>query len=599
MVSIPSNSKAHSKHDTIWGVGAEMKRRLSLARAASRALMVSAVSLAFASVSAQAQLRLHSDSEEAVTTALVAQISKAQTEADAALDAQRAYFVEAIDRQRKLRVQYELVRRDDFFVEVMGRPSSTGLLRKRIGEDWHELVGPTNSQQTPNFPQPNEDSIFVQYANAFDELERGQRELSSQRRQLDILVATFEAKGGKGKYCDADGKGDVKFEANGDTDEATTIRDVCGEIKKNSDRIAVWNPKLKSFTIGGLLAKAIADAKDIAGLNKAQAALAKQVAAQVKALDAYYQCELSQATFSDTIKTSAAATQEALNSIASGKADAVFKTSTITGLFKILPSFLNGSGAVDCSKPVEAESPQPPEGNSGISPQDILNAIKAIDHLAVGDALLGALRDAALTAQESALEDALQGLAAAPADKPATLTGQRAQAALRIFGNLDRLYLARSGQLPDTAGVLVALADVKMRQSSARIESNRLAELERLAALRVTALRKWGILLVKAHNAIPKNSNPVGRGGAGIGPALLRYNDSVNFGAIPAKLTEFDMKNDRYLPWIDREKAIVDASYAMLALAAAQLQAYGKGGLRPETIAQILHAIGVGAIAVK
>ena len=58
------------------------------------------------------------------------------------------------------------------------------------------------------------------------------------------------------------------------------------------------------------------------------------------------------------------------------------------------------------------------------------------------------------------------------------------------------------------------------------------------------------------------------------------------------------MVKGRYLPWLDRERAVVDAGYAVLTPAAAQLQAYGKGELKPETIAQFLQAIGLGAIAV-
>jgi len=141
--------------------------------------------------------------------------------------------------------------------------------------------------------------------------------------------------------------------------------------------------------------------------------------------------------------------------------------------------------------------------------------------------------------------------------------------------------------------VLVALADVRMRQATAKIEADRLAELGRLSKLRLVALRQRAIGLAEAKGELAKGDE------AAWARALRRYNDSWNNGAIPATVIENDMSKARYLPWLDRERAVVDAGYAILAPAVVQLQAYGKGGIKPETIAQFLQVIGLGSIAVS
>lgn len=86
---------------------------------------------------------------------------------------------------------------------------------------------------------------------------------------------------------------------------------------------------------------------------------------------------------------------------------------------------------------------------------------------------------------------------------------------------------------------------------------------------------------------------------AGLSNALRRYAESVNRGSVPTAVLTNRMVKGRTLPWLDREKAVIEATYAVLAPAVAQLQAYGKGGITSDTIAQFLQAAGLGGIAVK
>jgi hypothetical protein len=320
---------------------------------------------------------------------------------------------------------------------------------------------------------------------------------------------------------------------------------------------------------------------------------AATVAAQLKDLDRYYQCELDRTNLAAEIRADAAAVQQALDFLAKGDPDAVFAPGTFASLWNALTT---NKIDPDCTKPPPpaAEPGADAAANGGgISAADILGAVRKLDKYAADDALLAAVRDSALEIQGSALNQALTGLAAAPGTAVEGATAQRAQAALRIFGNLDTIYRARAGTLPDTAGVLVALADVRMRQATAKIETERLAELDRLSKLRLIALRQRAILLAQAHGEL------AGGDDAAVGRVLRRYTDSWNKGAIPAAVITNDMTKGRYLPWLDRERAVVDAGYAVLAPAIVQLQAYGKGGIKPETIAEFLQAIGLGSIAVS
>jgi hypothetical protein len=538
-----------------------------------------------------AQVRLYSPSEEQLTTELATQLDAAHAAQTAAFDAHRAYLVEALARDRKLLVERELAERDAFLTMVLSSKTPASDLSKRIDREWAEIFG---SEAGPG--------SLRNFRNAAKDLANAEIEQRGARRQRAIAIALFEVKGGKGRYCDERGQGAPNFEILGDSKEAATVRAMCEDLASVTQHIA------KAYELAGsgsavlgdanraaqgALDVAIQEAKEIDTLIEAQTALSATVAAQAKELDRYYQCELGRTTRAAEIRADAAAVQQALDILAKGNSASVFAPGTFATVWNALTT---NRIDPDCTKP----SPAPANADGGgvaangrtISATDILDAVGKLDHLGAGDALLAAVRDSALEVQGSALNQALSGLAAPPGTAVEGTTARQAQAALRIFGNLDTLYRARAGTLPDTAGVLVALADVRMRQATAKIEADRLAELDRLSKLRLVALRQRAIGLAEGKVEIAKGDD-----GAS-GRALRRYNDSWNNGAIPATVITNDMTKARYLPWLDRERAVVDAGYAVLAPAVVQLQAYGKGGIKPETIAQFLQAIGLGSIAV-
>lgn len=556
----------------------------------SRAIFAGACVTMVLATPAAAQFRLYSKSEEDRTASLSAELEKARVAHLAALDAHRTYLVEALQRERSLLVQRELAERDALITLILSAKARDQdpfkLLGHQIDDEWLQVAG--------TLPKPVAYTDFVSVAHQLDSFEI---ERAGLRRNRAALITIFEGLGGKGSYCADDGTGKVTFTKLGDSDEAQAIGDVCDEIVTNEKQITTAYSRAGpgSAVLGnpagastGIIGDALAEAREIARLVETRRVLAKTVAAQMKDLDAYYRCEVERGSVSDEIRSDAAAVQTALDILAKGEADKVFDAATFKDAWVKLTS---SNVDRDCTKPAPARAPV--KEAEGLSAADVLSVVGALDKYFGKDAVLALLREAALDIQGSSLGDALNGLAAAPADKPDSKTAGRVLAALRIFGGLEQYSRASAGKMPDTTGVLVALADVRMRQAVAKIEADRLDELDRLSKLRLVALRQRAIQLASARSELANKTD------AGLSNALRRYSESVNRGAVPATVLTNSMEKSRTLPWLDREKAVVEAAYGVLAPAVAQLQAYGKGGITPDTIAQFLQAAGLGGIAVK
>ncbi len=537
---------------------------------------------------AAAQLRLHSASEEEITQRLVDELDKARAAHLAAIDAHRAYLVDALSRERKLLTEREIAERDAFLTIILAKrvigPSQADALSEQIAADWKELTGSRGTAKER-----------LSFANGARLLRAAELERNALLRDRDTLIVEFEARGGKGSYCDTAGSGDVEFETLRTSLEAQGIQSSCDDLKTVTTTLGRYY-KLggsASSLLGdpdgltaGAIGEALSEAQNLKALLTAQKSLSKAVATQTKSLDAYYQCELNRPTAADSIRSDVAAVQDALDMLANGDPTDVFAPATFNQVWKTLTT---QPVDPDCRK--DAPGATAPTAKDA-DPAKILPLIGKLDKYFAKDALLAAVRETALNVQGSALNDALNGLAT-EAEVPDSKSARHAAAALRIFGNLDTIYRGGKGTLPDVSGVLVALADVRMRQATAKIEADRIAELDRLNKLRVAALRQRAIFLADAEFALAPKSDEA------VMIALRHYRDSWNMGAVPAIVIRNDMVKSRYLPWVDREKAVVEAGYAVLAPAAAQLSAYGKGGLKPETIAEFLQALGLGAIAVK
>ncbi|MGN7159373.1 hypothetical protein [Sphingomonas sp. SAFR-052] len=539
---------------------------------------------------AAAQVRFHSASEEEATALISNELDKARLAHLSALEAHRTYLVDALTREQTLLVQRELAERDALITLILtakarGEDPFT-LLASQIDDEWSELAG--------TLPKP---IAFVDFVSVAHQLNSYEIERAGLIRNRAALISIFEEMGGKGSYCALDGSGQVAFTQRAGTDESDAIIDTCKEISANEARIQsrsilagpAWallgNP---AGSNAGMIGQALSEVREIALLLETQDVLAKTVAAQMKSLNEYYKCEVDRGSVTQDVRADAAAVQSALNVLAKGDAVTVFKADTFKDVWNKLTS---NNIDPNCAKPAPLKASVPEA--KGMSADDVLAALGALDKYFTKVAVLALVRDTALDIQGSSLGDALNGLAAAPTDVSASKAAGRVMAALRIFGALEQYSLASAGKMPDITGVLVALADVRMRQATAKTEADRLAELDRLSKLRLVALRQRAVQLAGARNELATKTD------AGLSNSLRRYSESVNRGVIPATVLTNGMTKSRTLPWLDREKAVVEAAYAVLAPAAAQLQAYGKSGITPDTVAQFLQAAGLGGIAVK
>lgn len=545
------------------------------------------------SAPATAQVYLHSPSEEKRGDELVANLAKARDAHLAALDAHKAYLTELLAKHRTLTVQREIAQRDQFFTLLLSA-SARGqdprdILRQSISADWSELTG-----QVATITQ------LDGFSDAAFDVKTIEILLSSLRRDRTLFIQLFERKAGKGStYCDDKGDGTPTFGANDPLEEASDIRAVCLELAKKNKELARAYSRAGSASAllgdpkafgGGMIAQAFAERREIDDLINAQAVISKAAKQQMDALHKYYQCELKKGGTLAKVSGVAAEVQKALDDLASGDRAKVFNDAALDKLLKDL-----NKDIPDCNAAAPAkDAPAAPDKGTpeGISAKQLISLIGNLDRYAAGDALLAAIQEQALDLKASKLSEALTGLATNTEIEQDTPTATVAAAAIRLFSNAEQIALAQSGRLPDTVGVLVALAEVRMRQATAKIEADRLAELKRSAGLKVVALRQRATMLSEANVALQPAGEPAFQ------MSLLRYASSWNQGAIPAAVANNDMIYGRYLPWAAREHAVVEASYAMLEPAAAQLQTYGQGGVTTKTIADLLHAAGLGAIAV-
>ncbi|EQA98677.1 hypothetical protein L288_20225 [Sphingobium quisquiliarum P25] len=90
----------------------------------------------------------------------------------------------------------------------------------------------------------------------------------------------------------------------------------------------------------------------------------------------------------------------------------------------------------DCTEPAPAKAPV--KEAEGLSAAEVLSAVGALDKYFGEDAVLALLRETALGIQGSSLGEALNGLAAAPTDKPNSKTAGR-------VNNIHAAYLSRRG----------------------------------------------------------------------------------------------------------------------------------------------------------
>jgi hypothetical protein len=575
---------------------------------------------------AVAQVYLHSDAEEKLTSELAAKLEEAEKAHLAAIDAHEAYLKDMLAQERRLIVERSLALRDGYLVAVLNQDTPAkqkDALALYIDFAWQDVFG----RKLPK-------DFSFDYQSEIAKIDSLEFSLVDARSAFMFEISNFtKAPLAFDKYCIDDvghflgvPKGSLSSDdPNVDLDAIVDdLKDQCeGRIayaaralKTARDRFGA-SSELAVFTDAGSedrlgeLGAARLELRQINAAIEAQKVVAKALNGKYAALEKYAKCEASKVGGAVRIAAIADLFNQLIDGLANAEAG-TFAPKTETKEGKEEPALsleqalqqLNNLAipAADCAAPApagDATAPAPTPAPAPIQVADVLKALKAFDQYALNQSFAAAVKAKALDIQGNALGRILTGLAEAPSDADAD-TDERerviARSLLRAIGHLEQFKAAKNGTLPDTAGVLVTLAQVKMNQTDAQIEADRLAELKKLAELRVTALTQRGLQLASAGYSLQRfDATRPDR----LDQALLLYGSSWDQGAIPATVALEDMRNGRFLPWLARERTVVEATFAVLKPAVAELEAYGSGGIQPSLIAQLLQAIGVNAIAVQ
>lgn len=210
---------------------------------------------------------------------------------------------------------------------------------------------------------------------------------------------------------------------------------------------------------------------------------------------------------------------------------------------------------------------------------------------------LGALLTA--VSSKTSAEILADAKAAGPNAKRPSTGAILAVALVELATPINTLAQYYGHSLPDTNGVLVALAEARLRENLAQLEAGRLTTLLTLAEQAMAAkageaglLTEAKVALGKAHTAATQALKKRLED-----EAAVAYSMSVSRGEIPGEVLDYQRNHVEYRLWTARERAASEATFAMVSPAIDQLQAYGSGGVKPEALAGILNLIGLGAIA--
>jgi hypothetical protein len=571
------------------------------------------IGIAFAAAAPAAQAQLvypHSASEEKTANEIKAGLDAAKTAHLAAIDKHKAYLLEAIARERKLIAQRELAQRDAMLTLILDAPEAKGraLLVRELGDRGQEITG-APSAQALGVPGS------VDLLSRARDLERARGALGQERANLDFRVRAFQAAGGKGEYCDKRGEGTPRRETGNET-VFWTITAACDRIKhwvsKNKDLVTGLTPEMQGilgFPISseGLrrseIKTALQQNEEITRLADAQGAVVKAAKAHLQQLNDYYQCEVKRSTaptLSQRAQNAAAQIQRFTTVIAELgpeklsrelAADATSPTPADAIPERCTLEAVGADPEKRVDKPAEIKSASELLGRAGYSAAEIRAALSATERLAPARALIAAVQKEALAFKAATLSDLLV-LAASPETEGADPNKAKAATALlRMLDDFQRLAQARNGTLPDTTAVLIRLAAARMKMATAAIEADRLQQLERLSDMKVVALRQELLGLLEANRSLAST--------ASLPRALLRYSDSWSKGRLPARVLDYEFDHVEFLAWADRERAMIEAAYAVLEPGVMELQAYGAGGFKASEIASYLNIIGLTALALE
>ena len=569
--------------------------------------MTAALGLVFAAATAaRAQLIYpHSPSEEKATTEVAESLALAKTAHLAAIDRHRTFLDEAIARERQIIVGGELAHRDRSLLELMDRFSrdpADG--RAELGAEVRSRIVTLTGLREQNEAIPALRLLDLNLGIVGDR----RAHIDDRRQALQRAIRAFEAAGGEGDYCNSDGVGDAAGPRvpGGNPNLFASIKLTCENIRKDLQSIgsiqtgvitsdpvdgpivaAILGDRalLSRLSSSSTLREAMDENDSLQRLADAQQALTRAAAKRLKDLQELHRCELRRAADSG----SAGRIQEAARAL--------------DEFSRWLAAPQEATGATPANPPPQSDvrpsescrAPSPwPQGGlfavAGVDRAQFQSALIQVGRLDPMRAIWASVQAEAQDFRAGRLGEVLSALADPSASPGQQSDGAIAASLLGLIRHAERLNAAQSHTLPNTSGILVQLAAARMQQSTANIEAERLQSMLRMSRLRVAALMQELDMLRQAHNQL-RGTNP------SFERALVRYSSSWEDGRIPAAVLRQDMTNVAYTSWSQRERVVVEAAYAALEPAAAELQTYGAGGIRASEIAQYLNVLGLGAIA--
>lgn len=444
------------------------------------------------------------------------------------------------------------------------------------------------------------------------------RQRADNIRTRDDLLTLFRQRGGKGSGCDDRGANRVEVPPEAPADSGQyyqSVLDICTLIASDTKFLEGFQ---SASTLPLALRAGLGDATAVAGLNPAamraaveqrdqlktlfaaQSALQKAAAAHLKDLEDYLACQMAKAAepriddeirkvagqlngFIDWLAGLDAESGKDLAATPTQRAEAATEACKTEGGQVITPPATISSIAELADQAKKNEPGLP-------SWAEIRQVIAAAHTLEPTRSIAAALQEEAQEFKAGKLGEVLTALATTDAGtKPDGREARIAVAIVQMLGHFDDL---RPGNLPRISAVLVDIAASRLKATTAAVEADRLKQLATLADLKVTALGRELVQLQDARDSLQPGKRQ------NFNRALRLVSASWGESRIPQIVIEVDMGNLDYVAWSARERATVEATFAMLDAAFAQLQQYGQGGFRPEDAARLLNTIGIGAIAV-
>lgn len=550
----------------------------------------------FASPAGAQSIYLHSPAEQEATANLATSVEAARAAHLAALDRHDADLNAAMQREQAAVIRRLLSRRDGVLAREIAGDAKTldAVLTARLASIGS---GTSLAPARPGFGTPIDPRVEARFESDLRQLRLTRLEVDRRSGEFRRASALALLRGGAAVTCD-----EKRPPAAGEVDTGDPVLDPCLDARRGYQQLieavpcgideisrtllavvarvkACWTgTTAQPITIGGDIGEAMDQVAQLGDAAARQQQAVGIVAAELKTLESYIACEKERAAAPDaTARIAAAAAQidEFLKAVAANDTGALSAATHA------------GDASPSACKTQAGETVQPASLSTVLATLRTILDTASQFHASRG--IGAAAAEAAQDFRADRLGELLQAVAT-PTKPPEGRAATIVAALVRSAGPLETLAQVRAGTLPETSGVLVALAEARMRAATAKIEAERLQRLKALAEQKVAALAGEGILVRQSLVALRGASPNPER-------AIVLYATSVERGRVPAEVIDLRMDNIEFETWSRRERAAVEAGYAALTPATAELKAYGEGGIRADTIARFLNVAGLAAIA--